>query len=189
MPAQEIKHQLVLTDLRLSFPKLYKPESIDGGKLRYTASFLFPKDSKARKQINKVMQEIIDAEFGGKPLPADKLPVRDGDEKEFDGYAGNYYLSAARPADQGPPQVVDHKKHLLREDDNKVYPGCYVNAVVRFYALNGKSSKKPNSYGKRICCSLEVVQFARDGEPFGAPKADLDILPDLSGDDDDESDL
>lgn len=174
------QNQLTLKGVRLSFPELFQAKAIEGGKPRYSASFLIPKGDKEQLgAINKILKRITDEEFGGKSLPSDKLPIHDGEEKDYDGYAGNYYLSAAKGADQGRVTVVDRNKTPLTAEDGKPYAGCFVNVVVRFYPLNGKSTKKPNGYGKRICCSLEVVQFDKDGDPFGAPKVDLDsALPD-----------
>ena len=180
-------NQITLKGVRLSFPDLFTARAIEGGKPRYSASFLIPKSDKEQlNAVNKILKRITDEEFGGKSLPGDKLPIHDGDDKEYDGYAGCYYVSAAKGADQGRVTVVDRNKSPLTADDGKPYPGCYVNAVVRFYPLNGKSTKKPNGFGKRICCSLEVVQFAKDGDAFGAPKVDLDeALPDMDDDNDD----
>lgn len=188
--ASKTAGQITLKNVRLSFPELFQAKAIDGGKLRYTANFLIPKDDKVQlKAVKNIIDQITAEEFGGKALPADKLPFRDGDEKEYDGYAGHYAISAAKQAELGRPTVVDRDKTPLAAEDGKPYPGCYVNAIVRFYALNGKSAKKPNGYGKRICASLEVVQFAKDGEPFGAPKANLDELPDMEDGGDDLADL
>lgn len=171
-----IKGQLTLTNVRLSFPDLFIAKSIDNGKPRYSASFLLDKvkDKAQLNAINKIIKELTDEEFGGKALPGDKLPIHDGDEKEYDGYAGHYYLSANKGQEQGRVTVVDQSKNPLTKEDPIPYAGCRVNAVVRFFAMNGKSAKKTNSYGKRICCSLEVVQFWKDDEAFGAPKVDLD---------------
>jgi outer membrane protein assembly factor BamB len=183
-----IDTQLVLHNVRLSFPKLWEATSVDGGKPRYSATLLIDKGDKAQlNAVNAVIKHLVDTEYGGKPLPGDKLPLHDGEEKadKFDGYEGVYSLSANRSSDHGRPNVVDVNKSPLTPDDGKPYAGCYVNAVVRLYALNGKSSKKPNSYGKRICASLEAIQFWRDGDPFGAPKVDLGVLP--GGDDDIDS--
>lgn len=180
-----IKNQLTLKNVRLSFPELFTAKSINGGKLRYTANFLIRKDDAAQiKAIKGIIDSITAEEFDGKKLPPERLPFSDGDDREYDGYAGHYAISAAKPAASGRPTVVDKDKTPLAADDGKPYAGCFVNAIVRFYAINGKSdTKSDKSYGKRICCSLEVVQFFKDGEPFGAGKVDLDALPDVEEDD------
>jgi len=48
----------------------------------------------------------------------------------------------------------------LTENDNRIYAGCYVNAIVVLWAQN-------NNYGKRINANLLGVQFVADGSPFG----------------------
>lgn len=177
-------NRITLKGVRLSFPDIFAPKAIEGGKPRYSANLLIPKGDKEQLgAVNKILKRIIDEEYAGKSLPGEKMPIHDGDEKEYDGYAGNYYISAANPK---RPTVVDRNKSPLTAEDGKPYAGCYVNAVIRFYPLNGKSEKKPNGYGKRLCASLEVIQFVKDGEPFGASKVDLDeVLPDLDDDNDD----
>lgn len=178
------KWQLTLKNVRLSFPNLFEARSINNGTPRYGANFLIPKDDKEQlRAIKSLLDEVAAEEFEGKKMPSERTPFTDGDDKEYDGYEGCYALSANKTAKLGRPTVVDRNKTPLTAEDDKPYAGCYVNAVVRFYAINGKSDKKSDkSYGKRICCSLEVVQFWKDGEPFGAGKADLDALPDDDGD-------
>lgn len=178
------ENQLTITNVRLSFPKLFKAESIGGGAPRYSCSLLIDKGDPQLKKINSLLKGIVDEKFGGK-LASDKLPIRDGADRDYDGYENAYYLSCARSEASGRPTIVDRDKSPLTAEDGKPYGGCYVNAVVRFYSQNGKGDK-PNDYGKRINCSLEIVQFYKDGEPFGAPKASLDALPDEESLDDND---
>ena len=74
------------------------------------------------------------------------------------------------------PTVIDRDKSPLVEDDNKLYAGCYVNCVLELWFQD-------NSYGKRINCNLLGVQFAKDGESFGAGPVDAsDDFADISDD-------
>ena len=57
------------------------------------------------------------------------------------------------------PIVIDRDKSPLTEDDNRIYAGCRVNAVIELWAQN-------NNYGKRINASLLGVQFFKNDEPF-----------------------
>ena len=178
MSTQTIEGQIILTNVRASFLEVFKPKAVNDGEPRYSANFLLDKEKDA-KQIKKIEAEIKKLEttkFKGKKLPADKVCLRDGDEKEYDGYEGQMFLSAAN---KKRPQVIDRDRSPLTAEDNKPYSGCYVNAVVRLWAQD-------NNFGKRINASLEVVQFSKDGEAFGAPKVDVSILPDLSTEDEDE---
>ena len=77
------------------------------------------------------------------------------------------------------PMVIDRDKSPLTEDDNKIYAGCYVNAVIELWFQN-------NGFGKRVNANLLGVQFLKDGEPFGDNAgASVDDF-DAFGDDDDE---
>ena len=66
----------------------------------------------------------------------------------------------------------------LTEDDNKLYPGCYVNVVITLWAQN-------NKFGKRINANLLAVQFVKDGNPFGEARVDVgSIFDDIEDDSD-----
>ena len=176
MATNTVDGQITLTNVRLSFADIFKAKAVNDGEPRFSANFLLDKE-KDKAQIKKVGDEIRRLEtttFKGKKLPADKVCLRDGDEKDYIGFAGTLYVSAAN---KRRPTVVDRDKSPLSAEDGKPYSGCYVNAIVRLWAQD-------NQFGKRINASLEVVQFLRDGEPFGAASASLDSLPDNTEEDD-----
>lgn len=179
MATNTIEGQITLTNVRLTFADIFKAKAVNDGEPRFSANFLLDK-KKDTAQIKKIGDEVRRLEastFKGKKLPADKVCLRDGDEKEYDGYAGMLFLSAAN---KRRPTVVDRDKSPLSAEDGKPYSGCYVNAVVRLWAQD-------NQFGKRINASLEVVQFLKDGEPFGAAPVDLDTaLPDNGEDEEEE---
>lgn len=182
MSKTAIEGQVILTNVRLSFPNLFEAKAVGndpGAKPRFGCSLLIAKgDKKNMKLVEDEIARITKAKFKNKPLPAASTPFRDGDEKEYDGYEGHMYLSANRSEKQKAPTVVDSDKTPLTEKSSRPYAGCYVNAIVRFYSMGGTGDKQ-SSFGKKICCSLETIQFAKDGEPFGAPRASLDDLPDI----------
>ncbi len=89
----------------------------------------------------------------------------------YDGYVGNVYISA-RSARQ--PQIiradgtpVDPSNTMeLRSVASKLYGGCYVNAVIKPWL-------QENSNGLGVRCDLIAIQFAKDGDAFGAGAADV----------------
>lgn len=169
--------QLVLSNVRLSFPALFTAKAVNDGEPRYSANFLLhkEKDAKLIASIKGAIDALIKSDLEGKKLPAEKVCLRDGDDKEYDGYQGHFYLAAAN---KKRPQVVDRDNAPLVESDDKPVAGDYVDAVVRLWAQD-------NKFGKRINASLEVVRFRKEGEHFGAPKVDVnEVLPDLAEDDD-----
>ena len=64
------------------------------------------------------------------------------------------------------PIVIDRDKSPLIEEDNKIYAGCYVNAIVDVCVQN-------NNYGKIVNGNLYGIQFVKDGEAFGSGPTDV----------------
>jgi len=174
--------KIKLNNVRLSFPSLFHKASFQGSEGKYEATFLLSKDEHA-EVISKIDAEIkagIKDNFKTSKIPSDKVCFKDGDEIDYDGYAGCMSLKAAN---NKRPMVIDKDKSPLTEDDEKLYAGCYVNAIIEFWYMN-------NQYGKRVNANLLGVQFFKDGEPFGdgvsASEDDFDMFDD---DDDGLDDL
>ena len=159
--------KIVLKNVRLSFPSLFKKASFDGQEGKFEATFLLNKETHAEtiKEIQDAIKTKIAEDLKGAKLGADKICLKDGDEIDYDGYAGHCSIKGSNSK---RPLVIDRDKTPLTEDDNKLYAGCYVNAIIELWAQN-------NSYGKRINANLLGVQFFADGEPFGdGVKASVD---------------
>lgn len=162
-----------LNNVRLSFPSLFQKAQFDGADTKYEATFLLDKvkHAAAIKQIEEAIAAKIASDLKGAKVPANKLCLRDGDEVEYDGYAGHMTLKAST---KKRPLVLNKDKSPVTEADGVVYSGCYVNAIVEFWAQN-------NQFGKRINATLLGVQFAADGEAFssGGSSATVDDFDDL----------
>jgi hypothetical protein len=117
----------------------------------------------------------------------DKVCLRDGDYKsKYDGHAGNWILGANCPggeteAECAKPSVFDklrreyvsadrwatlnekERQTFMHERQCPIYSGCYVSALVEFYA--------DSRYGDGVFCKLVGIQFYGDGDAFsgGAP--------------------
>lgn len=171
-----------LTNVRLSFPRLFQPKSFRPGQdPRYEATFLLDPSDKAHaehiKQIKAEANKILKAKYGDK-IPnsiKENLCFGSGDKKDYDGYAGMFYLSASNKT---RPVVVDQKRNPLTADDGKPYAGCYVNASVTLWVMD-------NEFGKRVNANLRGVQFYKDGEAFGVKPVDAEEeFEDLAADED-----
>ncbi len=159
---------MILENVRLSFPALWEPKSFNGeGEAKYRAVFIIPRDSDAAKEIDKAINTVAADKWGAKAAATlasikgnpNKFCYKDGDSKpQFDGFAGNMFLSASNAH---RPTVIDRNKAPLLQQDGKPYAGCYVNALVEIWAQD-------NKYGKGIHATLRGVQFYKDGEAFGA---------------------
>lgn len=174
--------QVLIPTSRVGYLKVWKAEGIKGdpsSKPRFGCQIYLPKSDTATKaKIDKELARLSKLHFKG-IIPKQKdICVKDGDGDDGDeNTEGCWIISANRAESQGRPQVVDRARRPLNQDDNKVYSGCYCNVLVAFFV--------PKNWGK-ICASLEVVQFVKDGEPFGGGRVDAEtVMPDLGDDEDD----
>jgi hypothetical protein len=170
MPKQEItKKQVLLKNVRLSYPSLFTPRGFTdaNGKTsepKFSATLLLGKrtHAKAIKQVEEATKATALEFFNGKIPINCRFCLRDGEEKEDKaGYGEEVMFISA--SNKTRPQVVDRNPSIpLVEADGKPYAGCYVNALVSFWAYNNAAFKT-----KGVSANLLAVQFVNDGEPFG----------------------
>lgn len=167
--------KIKIKNVRLSFPSLFRTEKFgeeDTGK--YAATFILDKSEHADliEKIKAAIAKLMKEELKSK-IPADKICLKDGDESARPEYEGAYTIKAST---KKRPLVIDRDRSPIAEEDEKIYSGCYVNAIVTLWAQN-------NQYGKRINAQLDGVQFYRDGEPFGEGGISVDEFDEFGGDD------
>lgn len=188
---------VVLENVRLSFPHLAEPSrSKEDGPLKFRATALMDPDTEiGQKNIDKLEAAIKKAAAGvwkekadkvRKTLEKDRMGLRDGDtatNKEgdvYDGYEGMQFVSATNGK---RPKLLNRDKSAVELDEisTKFFGGCYVNMIVSIWAT------KDNKFGGNgIFASLELVQFRRDGEPFGAGQVNEDDFDELDMDENEE---
>ena len=176
--------------VRLSYPHLAEPrESQDGGKAKYSATLLIPKEDKETlKKIHAAIQNAVDdyrEKNGAQSLPAKpKTTLHDGDGTRDDGSdfgpecKGHYVITVST---QDQPLLVDQQRREVTDITKTFYPGCWVVAVLNFKGYNFAGKKGITAY-------LNGLQFAKDGDPLGEARAsanDFDLL-DVEFEDDDE---
>lgn len=150
--------KIKLQNVRLSFPSLFRKAVFSGEETKFEATFLLNKEDHADKiaEIDAAIKALIKENLKGANLKEDKICLKDGDDIDYAGYAGHMSIKASNIK---RPMVLDRDRTPLSEDDNRLYAGCYVNAVIELWAQN-------NQWGKRINANLLGVQFFKDGEPF-----------------------
>jgi len=200
--------EVILNNCRLSFADLFKPgkpQKNDKGEMvpgKYKCNLLMEKgteDTKKNLAKLKLANTQVKTDKWGEEkkwpkLKPEKVYLRDGDQEDWDGYEGCFYVSANNP---NQPVLIDRKKdakgkwiELTIENGGSklLYSGCYVNAIIRVWAQD-------NEFGKRVNASIESVQFLRHGEAFsgGAPVdpngkfEDIEDDEDQIGDEDDDA--
>ncbi len=168
--------KITLKNVRLSFPSLFHKAVFDGKEGKYEATFLLDKSD---EKTHKAVEDAIDAAIKEAKIkvPSDKRCLKDGDDSEYDGYAGMWSIKASQSS---RPTVIDRGKSPLTEDDDVIYAGCYVNAIIDIWIQN-------NQFGKRANANLFGVQFVKGGEAFGRKVEDVtDEFDELDDDDDDD---
>lgn len=179
--------EVMIKNARLAFSDaLVEPKVVAGGKPRCGACLII-EDEAVLKQLREVVASIEKEEFKGAVIEGQNCALRDGNKnmnsktgEVYVGFEDRWYVSANRAESQGPPLILDNKKdpqtgqpRVLKDkrDDKWPQAGDYVNAKVSFFSINGKNDKKANpTFGRKICAQLEVVQYWREGEKFGASK-------------------
>lgn len=178
-----------LQNVRLSFPDLWEAVQYEGkGPFNYGGSFLQPENQPVMVQqadkswkkstMAKVFEAVAAEQWKGKAAAvldsirnnSQKCCWVDGNTKDYDGYEGNFVLSAKRGQEKGAPLILDRNKSPLTASSGKPYAGCYVNATVEIWAQD-------NKWGKGMRATLRGVQFVSDGDAFsaGTPLSDDDF--------------
>lgn len=161
--------RITLKDVRLAFPSVFEATTVGGeGNPRYSAMLVLPPDHPQFSEIKAKMLAVAKEKWKDKGAATytslektDKLALHDGDTKaQYDGLAGNFFVSAAAQ-ESARPTVVNADRTPLTAKDGVLYPGCYVNVLLEFWPQD-------NKYGKRINAQLRGVQFLRDGDSFSA---------------------
>lgn len=172
--------ELYLEDVRLSYPALFQKKAFNDdpkAEPKYSAQFIIDPDSRdGRVNHNKILDAIDDAIVEKWPDKKDRprfddsdLCYRDGNKtkKVKEELEDMFYLSASNSS---RPMVLDPEKRPVYEDDNLIYAGCYVDTIVRIWAMD-------NKWGQRVNASLEVVRYRRKGDAFGAAPVDVEKMP------------
>lgn len=178
-----MSQQVILKDVRLSYPELFTPREYTpgDGKPRFSAVFIIEPGSENHKTLMSAIQAEMKEKFGDKAKVRYEAMKNDsksfcyvnGDLKDDENFEGKMLLAAHRHASKGAPAVVDRNpKKKLTAADGKPYAGCYVNTKVEIYVQN------KGNIGVR--CDLLGVQFSKDGEAFAGAPATADGFEDLS---------
>lgn len=185
----QIAGRILLENVRITFSKgLFEaglPKGITQGSPAYSYKLIIPRD---HPQVSQIMKEINDAALrlfkdtapqmlanakaNGKICLRDGNAAVDSSGQPYQGCAGNLVLSVRSDAAKFPRPAVLEGRVPVERAQSRIYDGCYVNALVNFFAY------KTGSIG--IGCRQLATQFLRDGEALGggAP-ADLSVFPEV----------
>ncbi len=167
--------RILLKNVRGAFVQgIFEPQKVDDtSKPRYGCSFLLPPDHPQMAEVKAKMKAVAVEKWKAKAdamlatlEKKDKTALHDGNDKpNYDGYPGNFYISAASQ-EANPPTVLnqDRTPFDAKKGHKRIYSGCFVNASIEFWAQD-------NAFGQRVNATLRGVQFLKDGDSFSAASA------------------
>lgn len=177
--SQSTDAKKVLTpEFRVSFPAVFKAKSFEGQEPKYSITMLFDKKADLTG-LKKAIQAAAVEKWGEDKAKWPKnlrTPLRDGDEKELDGYAGHYFVNAS--SKQKPGLVNQKVEPIISEDD--FYAGCYARATLQAFAYD-TAGNKGVSFG------LQNIQKLRDGDTFSGRRRPSDEFTAVEDGSDDAS--
>ncbi len=179
--------------VRASYPHVDKPWAKNEGEDRPKFSITGLGDKKTHTEVKNLCVEVINkllTENKMGKIGSEHKFCRDGDNAGKDECEGQWIFKASENPDKAPTirdraarKVTDEK--AIRE---LIYPGCYVNILIRPWAQD-------NKHGKKVNANLIAVQFCEDGDRFGEAAVDDEGAfeqyedDDIGGAFDDEDDL
>lgn len=186
MSTQLPEGQLLIPNAKLGYPKIWEAKAVNNdpnARPRYGCQIYLPKsDESTKAKIDKEIARLVKVHFKGVKPKSKDLFIKDGDsEDNRDEYAkGHWIISANRAESQGRPQIVDRtRKAIDSSERERVYAGCVCNFLISVFI-----PKRGNQ--NQIASCLEIVQFVKDGEPFGAARVAAEsVMPELPEDDED----
>lgn len=193
--SEEQKNRLkfLTPEFRVSYPHVFKVNSMKGSTPKYSVTMLFDKT-----------EDLVGEDGNGKPVTLKQMikrakvaaygkdesewpdgietPLVDGDapkHAEKEGYAGHWAVKASTNEDS-KPDVVDENVEPI-EDPKLFYPGCYARASVF-------ASVWDNEFGKGVSFYLDHVQKTKEGKSFGGKKPAKQVFKPINSGRDDEDD-
>jgi len=172
--------EVILPDVRVGYPHLFVavPYKKGDDKNRFSITSYLPKsDEETKARIDTIVRDLVKENMEGVMPKKKDLPFSDGDgEDEAPEAQGNWVLRAYRPEFDSqdrpnPPQVMRLNTAVTNSQNNPVYAGCRCNVMLRFYY---------HTHWKRICLQVEIVQFKRDDEAFGAVRPSINAMPEIA---------
>ncbi len=189
-------NSLVTPEFRVSFPSVFTPKAAmqAGRKPKYTVTMLFRTVANPDKPTEKVVdlnpiklliRAAIEKKWGVDQSKWPKglwIPLRDGTEKDYEGYDAGITFAAA--SSERRPGLVDYKVENIIEP-NEFYAGCYARAKIDVFAFEARDPANPAVVLKRgISLGLINIQKTRDGEAFSnatKPTDDFDAIEPPAG--------
>lgn len=173
--------KVVFGPCRLSYTHVFEKYSPDGaGDGKFMTNVLIPKSEKKtidaiNEAIEAAKKAAVVSKWSGKEPKKLELPLRDGDDKDDEIYADNFYLNAKSNT---RPGIIDRKKVPI-VDEEEIYSGVWAVMSVTFYGYDVNGNRG-------IACGLNNIMKFKDDDHLGGRVSAESDFSDIDSEDDDD---
>lgn len=173
--------KIVLGPVRLSYVHVFEKYAPNGtSDAKYGVTLMIPKSEKKtvaaiNKAVENAKKAAIASRWGGKEPKKLDLPLKDGDEKEDDNFAGHWVINAKSNT---RPGLIGKDKQPIT-DEEEIYSGVWCYASINFY---GYSVSGNNG----IAAGLNNLMKFKDDATFGGRVSAESDFSDIDADEDDD---
>ena len=149
--------KIITPKFRVSFPQVFQAKAAPGSeKEKYSLVMLFDLKEDISELKNLIKKAVAEKYPDGKRPSPFTTPLKDGNEKTYEGYKDTIFCTASS---MQQPGILDETKTPIL-DPKDFYAGCYAIATVNAYCWTymGKHG---------VSVGLQNVMKINDGEPLG----------------------
>lgn len=163
--------KIITPTFRVSFPQVFEAKAAPGSDRKKFSVVMLFKNTEDISQIKELLKRAIARKYPDGVLPVNsdgtkfKTPLKNGNDKEYDGYANAITCTASS---QFQPGIVDEQKQPII-NPTEFYAGCYAVASVNAYCWSYMGNNG-------VSVGLQNLMKVNDGEPLsGGATAEQDF--------------
>lgn len=177
-----VDNKVIFGPCRLSYTHVFSKYNPDGDdkNAKYMTNVLIPATEKEtiaaiKKAIAAAKASGIVSKWGGKEPKKLDMPLRDGDDKDDEVYAGMLYVNAKSNT---RPGIVDRDKNPI-VDEEEIYSGVWAIVSVTFYPYDTNGNRG-------VACGLNNIMKFKDDEKLGGRTSAENDFADIDSEDDED---
>lgn len=177
-----VDNKVVFGPCRLSYTHVFSKYNPDGDdkNAKYMTNVLIPAGEKEtvnaiKKAIEAAKASGIVSKWGGKEPKKLDMPLRDGDDKDDEVYAGMLYVNAKSNT---RPGIVDRNKAPI-VDEEEIYSGVWAIVSVTFYPYDTNGNRG-------VACGLNNIMKFKDDEKLGGRSSAESDFADIDNEEDED---
>ena len=162
---KSVTGSIITPPFRVSFASVFEKKfSPMDKKELYRIALLFPKKTDM-SVLKGALKDTADERWGNKPPKGLRNPIRDGDEKELQGYEDCFFINL-KSKEQPDVLNVDGTEIFTSNasDPDSFYSGCWAQASISCYAYPKENSGA--SYTPGVAFGLKNLRKVADDEAF-----------------------